>query len=170
MQRRTALAAIIMVGTALQLGACAKSEPPGASSLANGPANGPANDPANGNDTLNAPAPSSTPAPTPASKAVPLPAGTSAGVRIYFDPVTGEQRAPTDEELAAEAQRASELTASPAVKPSLKVQERVLPGGITEVQIDRRADVQERVCVQPDGSLSGDCPTATATPGKAKQP
>jgi hypothetical protein len=155
MHRWTALTAIIMAGIALQLGACAKSDLPGASNSASG------------NGTLAAPAAAA----APVFKTATLPAGTSAGVRIYFDPVTGEQRAPTDKELAAEAQRASEVNANSApVTPALKVQERVLPGGLIEVQIDHRADVQERACVEPDGSLSGDCPPPSAKLGKAQPP
>jgi hypothetical protein len=112
-----------------------------------------------------------------------VPAATSnrpaAGLRMYVDPITGEMREPTDAELAAEAKAHAAVSpaavksgaANTVLKTDDTVNETVLPGGIIEVRNDHRADVQERVCEQPDGSLSSRCPQESAMTGnKARKP
>jgi hypothetical protein len=103
----------------------------------------------------------------------------TAGLRMYVDPVSGEMREPTDAELAAEATAPAAI--SPATVKSGAARavigtdetdsETVLPGGIVEMRNDHRADVQERVCEQPDGTLSSRCPPQLAPTGKkARKP
>jgi hypothetical protein len=109
----------------------------------------------------------------------PVPAVTlnrpAAGLRMYVDPITGEMREPTDAELAAEATTHAAVNPatgkSGAARTVLTTNETVLPGGIIEMRNDHRADVQERVCEQPDGSLSSRCPPEPAMTGnKARKP
>ena len=79
-------------------------------------------------------------------------------VRAFIDPVTGELRAPTAQERAAlAAQRAATLPEA-AAKQRLAAEEVQLPNGVTEIRLGERAMHQERVCIQPDGKVTADCP------------
>jgi hypothetical protein len=82
-------------------------------------------------------------------------AASAASSRVYIDPVTGEERAPTPAELAAEsAAQKSGATAAIKVAPEVKVTR--LPNGMTEYDFGKSAKVQETACLQKDGTL-GEC-------------
>ena len=87
------------------------------------------------------------------------PAAGAAGVRIFIDPVTGEARAPTAEELAGanSTRRIQAAAAQVTVAPDVVVTP--LPGGITEYSINGGVQVDETTCVQKDGRL-GECSAA----------
>jgi len=85
-------------------------------------------------------------------------AAPAAGVRIFIDPVTGEVRAPTAEELAS-ANVTRRQAASVAVKVAPEVVVTPLPGGVTEYSINGGFQVDETTCVQKDGRL-GECSAA----------
>ena len=87
--------------------------------------------------------------------AVPAPADTSAGVRIYIDPATGEARSPDNAELAADAARRRQSGAA-SVKVAPEVVVTPLPGGITEYNLGTASQVDETTCLQKDGKL-GEC-------------
>lgn len=78
-----------------------------------------------------------------------------AAARIYIDPDTGQARAPTAAELAAEAtQRKQVNAASSASRAGVTVTP--LPNGITQYDLGDAARVDETACLQPNGSL-GEC-------------
>lgn len=79
-------------------------------------------------------------------------------MRIFIDPVTGEVRAPTAEELAS-ANVTRRQAASVAVKVAPEVVVTPLPGGVTEYSINGGFQVDETTCVQKDGRL-GECSAA----------
>lgn len=144
MNRWISISTATLAGAALLLGACAKTGVSSHGAVA----------PAAAEASKSA---------APATDVATSPGRPAAGLRMYIDPVTGEAREPTEAELAAEA-RNNATTSSPTfngsgtAKAVLRTHETVLPGGLTEVQLDRKADVEEKVCIQPDGSLSGRCP------------
>lgn len=76
--------------------------------------------------------------------------------RAFIDPVTGEMRAPTEAELAA--MQPAEST-DPAVKQQAPAPVKtVLPDGTIMYDMRNQPQVEERVCVQADGSI-GSCPS-----------
>jgi hypothetical protein len=100
--------------------------------------------------------------PQPAASVTPAAAaaGGGAGVRIFIDPVTGEVRAPTAAERAAEVNATRRIQAdAAAVKVAPDVVVTSLPGGITEYSVNGGAQVDETTCVQKDGKL-GECSAA----------
>jgi hypothetical protein len=94
------------------------------------------------------------PVPDGAGSAANLPPA-SASSRVFIDPVTGEQRAPTPAEAKAAAQSSAAKAAGDAqARQKLPVEEIAVPGGFTEVRVGERAMREEQVCVQPDDTLS----------------
>lgn len=89
------------------------------------------------------------------------------GLRLYIDPATGETRAPTAAELAAEAAARRQAGAEPAVKVREPVSEIKLSNGMTEVQLGKQAEVAEVVCVLKDGTI-GECPGNSTSGLRAK--
>jgi hypothetical protein len=86
--------------------------------------------------------------------------------RAYVDPLTGELRAPTDAELAAEAAAppATGRTAQ-AVRPAPAVTVTHLPNGMTEYDLGDAGRVRDQACVQRDGTVGacrGPAPPAAA--------
>jgi len=77
--------------------------------------------------------------------------------RAYVDPLTGELRAPTDAELAAEA-AANPATgrSAQAVRPAPAVTVTHLPNGMTEYDLGDAGRIRDQACVQRDGTV-GDC-------------
>lgn len=100
---------------------------------------------------------SAAPAPAPVAAADPTrsasPAATASS-RIFIDPVTGEQRAPTPAEAAAARSDEARPVGSAAARQKAPVEEVPVPGGFTEVRIGEGAMREEKVCLQPDGSLA----------------
>lgn len=95
------------------------------------------------------------PAPDVTASNTPVAAPAAASSRVFIDPVTGEQRAPTAAEAKAAAQASAAKTAGSAkARQKLPVEELAVPGGFTEVRVGERAMREERACVQPDGTLS----------------
>ena len=87
-----------------------------------------------------------------------------AASRAFIDPITGELRAPTSEELAAlNAERVQSGTASD-VKQQTPVEEIQLPGGLIEVPLGERVRQEEKVCVLVGGRI-GPCPSALQEAG-----
>ena len=74
--------------------------------------------------------------------------------RAYVDPLTGEMRAPTDAELAAEANAhpSSDRTAQ-AVRTAPAVTVTHLPNGMTEYDLGDAGRVRDQACVQRDGTV-----------------
>jgi hypothetical protein len=94
-----------------------------------------------------------------AAEAVASPADAGAAAtpesRAFIDPVTGELRAPTPAELAA--MKPAEST-DPAVKQRPGQVEGVrLPDGTIRYDMGNQPRIEEKVCVQTDGSI-GPCP------------
>ena len=79
-------------------------------------------------------------------------------VRAYLDPVTGQLRDPTPEELAAEAaQQAQKKQAAAATDTARPVRrEVVLPNGAIEVTLDPSAQHALLACIGKDGSVKMD--------------
>jgi hypothetical protein len=76
---------------------------------------------------------------------------------VFVDPVTGDLRAPTAAELAAEAAGQSSSTRSAAaLKAAPAITVTPLPNGMTEYDVGEAGQVREQVCAQADGSLA-DC-------------
>ena len=74
-------------------------------------------------------------------------------------PITLSTLAQARKELGAEAKAAAQASAAKAAgsaqaRQKLPVEEIAVPGGFTEVRVGERAMREERVCVQPDGTLS----------------
>jgi hypothetical protein len=78
-------------------------------------------------------------------------------VQAYVDPATGELRAPTEAEQAAQIKQRSQATAASSSSTPVKVTS--LPNGMTEYDLGSRSNVNEAVCIQSDGSL-GECSAA----------
>jgi hypothetical protein len=85
-------------------------------------------------------------------------------LRAYIDPVTGQMRSPTAEELAADAATGS-VTA--AARDRSDVQEIKLPNGMTEVRVGKDSEVAEITCIQADGSF-GPCSPEKAAELRAR--
>ena len=127
-----------------------------------------------------APVTATAPAPTQTTVTAAAPAGTARqpviaaapASRAFIDPVTGELRAPTAEELSAVAASATAGAAGKSVKAVTPIEEVALPDGSTMARFGDRAMVEERVCLQKDGTLTSKCPTekATRSPLKAGKP
>ena len=83
------------------------------------------------------------------------PVATDAQSRAFIDPVTGELRTPTAEELAALPK--PEPTESTEGKPTVPPAETRLPDGTIRYDMSNQPQVDEKVCVQADGSI-GPCP------------
>jgi len=85
----------------------------------------------------------------------PAPPAVTASSRVFIDPVTGEQRAPTPAEVASAA-RSGEArpVGAAAARHKAPVEEVPVPGGFTEVRIGEGAIREEKVCLQSDGSLA----------------
>lgn len=98
------------------------------------------------------PAPAADAATTPAAAEA---AGTASESRIFIDAATGEARAPTAAELAA-AQAAE--SGDPAVRQQQpKIEGTRLPDGTIRYDLRNQPQIEEKVCVQADGSI-GPCP------------
>jgi hypothetical protein len=83
----------------------------------------------------------------------------SAGIKAFIDPVTGELRTPTDAERAqAEAGAAGTASVKVNGDAAAPVTVRTLSDGTKVYDLGDRAKVDEKVCVQPDGTVSGRCP------------
>jgi hypothetical protein len=79
-------------------------------------------------------------------------------VRIFIDPVSGEVRAPSAAELAAQSATGTGAGTA-AVKVSPGVTATPLPGGVTGYDFGAPTEIDETVCVHADGSL-GECSAA----------
>jgi hypothetical protein len=86
------------------------------------------------------------------------------GLRAYIDPDTGQLRAPTEAELAAEATKGGTTAAA---KDRADVQEIKLPNGMTEVRVGKDSEVAEITCIQADGSF-GPCSPEKAAELRAR--
>jgi len=115
------------------------------------------------------------PVPAPASSDKPA-SNDNAASPAYNDPVTGELRAPTAAELAAaSAGTPGGADVNKSVKTVAAPEEITLPGGETMVRYGDGSRVEERVCLQKDGSLTSVCPPdkaqkAVAPPTKGSKP
>jgi len=90
-------------------------------------------------------------------------------VRAYIDPVTGELRDPTAQELAAEAAaQAAKKKAAAATSPSdqPRQHEVVLPNGAVEITLDPSTQHPLRACIQKNGELTMDHECADARDAK----
>ncbi len=88
--------------------------------------------------------------------------------RMFIDPVTGQPRVPTADELASEKRdrtQAQTQSASSASRPAVTVTE--LPGGVTQYDFGTASQVQETACLRPDGSF-GECTPAQLLELRAK--
>ena len=75
--------------------------------------------------------------------------------RAFIDPVTGEMRAPTAAELAAA--KVSAITEQAGRQQRPPPVETKLPDGTIVIDMRNQPQVEEKACVQADGSL-GACP------------
>lgn len=93
---------------------------------------------------------------------------------MYLDAVTGQPRAPTDTELAAEAAQQAQSGGAAALKVQPVVEVTHLPNGVTEYNLGDAGQVKETTCLQRDGSLGACSPAqvaelrALAASGKTK--
>ena len=92
----------------------------------------------------------------------------TASGRMFIDPVTGQPRVPTADELASEKRartQAQTQSASSAARPTVTITE--LPGGVTQYDFGTASQVQETACLRPDGSF-GECTPAQLLELRAK--
>jgi hypothetical protein len=95
--------------------------------------------------------------------------GSAPASRAFVDPVTGELRDPTADELAA-ADSSRVNVKGNATTGTAGTVEIALPGGITEVQLGEKARIEERVCVLANGSITEKCPQPTRTTKSTSTP
>jgi hypothetical protein len=84
----------------------------------------------------------------------------AAGVKAFIDPVTGELREPTESEqrAATAAAGTTAVSGTAGVKAALPIEGKPLGNGMVEYDLGKRGMIDEVACVQPDGSVSGNCP------------
>lgn len=150
---RAATDRLPLVGLMLALAACAEAPlPAGAPAPAALPVAA-ASPPDGGAAISPPPAP---PATAPAPQSAP-----GAGVRVYIDPATGEARAPTRAERAADASAGRVRVAGSvgqAASEGVQREHFVLPDGTEGVRLLPRDRHALLVCRQRDGSYGGNCP------------
>jgi hypothetical protein len=79
-------------------------------------------------------------------------------VRAYIDPITGQLRDPTQEELATEAAELAtkKKTAATSQSEQPASREVILPDGTVEITLDKSTQHPLHGCIQPNGELTMD--------------
>jgi hypothetical protein len=79
-------------------------------------------------------------------------------VRAYIDPITGQLRDPTQEELATEAAELAtkKKTAATSQSEQPASREVILPDGTVEITLDKSIQHPLHGCIQPNGELTMD--------------